>query len=312
MMATKQPDWKEVGYIGDKNWPEYSGGPVFVDQTGVYPPELEYIESPESDEPGAEWTVYRVVLDQEVPDWGDVKAVAQSTGQPAKEIRNGFIDDDPIQRALAYQAWAGYYGWENFDNYPLTLSILEVEKRYDTDLGGRSAIVSALKETIERMADESSATAWSGVGDQLESDLEDEGFDPEHIVSIGEFGDAMAVNGDILVDRGWEESLGLKPGKHPRLWNDVGTHKLEGWLEDNGYELTDKGGRIPAEEGYAYGEHVIDAVAKELKLPTEDVAEVAKTLDYWQEEIPDTSGDGSVWAKKKAKGAEERRGTRRR
>ena len=44
-METKQPKWKRVGTIGDINFVEYDGGIVFVDETGVYCPELEYVQN---------------------------------------------------------------------------------------------------------------------------------------------------------------------------------------------------------------------------------------------------------------------------
>jgi hypothetical protein len=301
---TAQPEWKEVGTIGDVNYPEYDGGPVMVDTTGVYPPELEYVEIPPDDlefsDPEARWTVYRVVLDPGVPDWGELKSVTDSAGQDPEELKAAFESDDPMQRAWAYETWAGYHGWYEFDQYPLVLTRAEVEKRYDTDLGYKSDIVSALEEEAERMADDDSATGWSDVGDQMSADVEAEGFDPDSIVNIAEFGDAIAVNGDLLVDREWETRLGLKPGKHPRIWSEIGTHRLEGWLEQNGYELARYGGRIPSSEGYAHSETVIDAVAERLGMPAEEIAEVAESLDWWQEEIPwGTSGDGSVWARRK-------------
>ena len=309
-----QPKWKEVGHIGDVNWPEYDGGPVMIDETGVYPPELEYVETPpddaETDDPKARWTVWRVVLDKGVPDWGDIEDVADSAGQDPDELRAAFESDDPMERANAYWDWAGHYGWIEFDQYPLQLTCAEINERYPhAELNCYGSIQSTIEEVTERMADESSATGWSYVGDQMQIDIEDDGFDPNTIVSIAEFGDALAVNGDVLVDQGWKEALGLKKGPHPRLWNEVGIHRLEGWLEDNGYELTKYGGRIPSEEGYASADHVIDAVAHQLDLPAEHVEKAAQQLDWWQEEIPwGTSGDGSVWAKRKA-GTEERHGS---
>ena len=72
---TNQPDWEEVGHIGDVSWVEYDGGPVFVDRTGKYDPELEYVETPPEtregfDDPEARWTIYRVPLEKGVPTWG--------------------------------------------------------------------------------------------------------------------------------------------------------------------------------------------------------------------------------------------------
>ncbi|KKL10220.1 hypothetical protein LCGC14_2558000 [marine sediment metagenome] len=135
---TQQPDWEEVGHIGDVNWPEYGGGPVFIDRTGVYAPELEYVEPPTDDlefsDPNARWTIYRVVLDPEVPAWGDIEHVAQAMGADPKELAADFASDDPIQRAGAYESWARYYGWHEFDQEPLTLTCAGMNERYDADL----------------------------------------------------------------------------------------------------------------------------------------------------------------------------------
>lgn len=292
-----------VGTVGDVNAPEYDGGWILKTQHGY---QVEYVAIPSDDDmkggeytSSARWTVYRVDLDPGVPSWGDIKAVASSSGQSVKELRAAFKSDDPAQRAYAYETWAGHYGWHELDNYPLTLTRAEVEKRYDVDLGHRSSITSALEEEVERLADDSSATAWSYGGDQLESDLEGEGYDPKSLVIEAKFGDAVAVNGDPIPGPHWAEILGIKAND---LWSEVGTDKLTDWLDKNGYDYLDtKGGRVPAEEGYASGETAIDAVAERLKLPVEQVTEVAESLDWWQEEIPrSTSGRTYVWAKKKS------------
>jgi hypothetical protein len=204
-----------------------------------------------------------------------------------KELRDAFTSTNPMERAMAYETWAGHYGWHELDNYPLSLTRAEVEKRYDADLGYKRDIESALEEETERLADISSATAWSTAGDQMEIDLEDEGYDPKSIVVFAEFGDATAVNGDLT---------------------DKTVAGIETELEADGYEYLSKfGGRLPAQEDYATADDVIQAVAHKLKMSTRDVAEVAETLDWWQEEIPHgTSGHTYVWAKKKS-GMEERR-----
>lgn len=309
--ADDGPELEQIGDVGDVNFPEYDGGPIYCrkpksgEQKDIYGDcFVEYVEIPpddlEFDDPDARWTIYRVDLDPEVPSWGDIKDVARTTDQDPDELAAAFVSNDPLERAYAYETWAGHYGWHEFDQYPLVLTRLETEERYDADLGGKSGIVSALEETVERMADDSGAQAWSTLGDALLSDIAADGYDPDSAVCIARFGDAVAVNGDVLVDRGWEQALGIKPGKHPKLWNEVGVRQLEGWLEKNGYELTDFGGRVPTTEEEVSGEHVVHAVAKQLELPEETVMEIAQTLDWWQKEIPwGTSGDTSTWAKRR-------------
>lgn len=74
MTLTNQPIWKYAGHVGDVDPLSYGGGFVYVDETGVYPPELTYFEPATDDE----WqtyrdndkqdeipiTVYRIVLDR--------------------------------------------------------------------------------------------------------------------------------------------------------------------------------------------------------------------------------------------------------
>lgn len=52
-----QPNWKLVGTVGDINPLDYSGGFIFEDTTGVYAPEVEYIDAPDDD--NGKWRVYR-------------------------------------------------------------------------------------------------------------------------------------------------------------------------------------------------------------------------------------------------------------
>jgi len=125
---------KELGHIGDVNYVEYGGGPVYEDDDGSS--SVEWIEPDEEnfDEPGATWTVYRVELDQEIPDWIDVQDIANSVGRSWMEIASDFKSPDPMRRAFAYWDVAGYHGWHELDNYPLELGRAEVGARYDNDL----------------------------------------------------------------------------------------------------------------------------------------------------------------------------------
>jgi len=314
--ADEQP--KQIGTVGDVNFPEYDGGAVYCRvpesgaQTDIYGGDcfIEYVEIPPDDldfeDPAARWTVYRVDLDPEVPDWVDLKAVAKYSDQRPEELAAAFVSNDPMERAFAYETVAGYHGWHELDQYPLELTCPEVEERYGVDLGCYRAMQSALEEEVERLADESSAQAWSTAGDQLTSDIEDDGFDPESIVVEANFGDAKAINGDLLVGPRWGEILGVKSND---LWSEVGTDKLTDWLDKHGYEYLDrKGGRVPSEEGYADGETAVDAVAARLELPQELVQKAADATDWWQQEIPHgTSGHTYVWAKKTGTETEEAR-----
>ena len=178
--------------------------------------------------------------------------------------------------------------------------LADEDEAFRDDVLGYADIKTSLEEEVDRLADVSGAAAWGALSDQALGDLEDKGFDPETAVCIGEFGDAVAVNGDVLVDARWEEALGLKREPHPQLWSDVGSAPLEEWLEKNGYEYTDLGGRVPDSEEEVSGETAIDAVTEESDDDRETVEAAAKSLDWWQENIPrGTSGSTSVWATRK-------------
>ena len=161
--------------------------------------------------------------------------------------------------------------------------IADEDDEFRNDVLGYDDIRTALEEIVDQMADESSAQTWSTIDDRTASDAEEEGFDPESLVGVAEFGDAVAVNGDIET----EKTLS----------------GVEADLEKEGYELTDVGGKVPAEEAMVSPEHAIRAVAKEMGLDEDVVEKAAEGIDWWpkkpNEEIASsTSGWAAVYGKK--------------
>jgi len=130
------PGARLVGTVGDPGL-EQDGGRVWEVSSGRF--ELEWIEAPpekmDLDDPKARWTAYTIVLDQEIPDWGDIMDVARSVGISMMEIASQFMSPDPIQRAYGYITWAEHYGFYEFDQYPREMKKWEVEKRYGVKLG---------------------------------------------------------------------------------------------------------------------------------------------------------------------------------
>ncbi len=297
-------EWQQIG--GDMD-PGASGGTIAAaDGHAVeliqIQPVREYVGDKEAAEVGFPfWTrvAYFDANDLSVES-RDVKSALDSIGMDLETLE---ADYTPEQRALVIaEALLGYgradegpSGWSKDLDLPEKVKwwgdkvagaeyISDEDEAFRNDVLGHDEIRTAIEEVVERMADESSATGWSTIGDQVRYDLESEGFDPETAVGIAEFGDAVAVNGDLETEK-------TMAG-------------VEGELEAEGYEDTDKGGRIPSDDGYASAEHVISAVAQELGRSEEEVEEAAKGLDWWQEEIPwGTSGYSSVWAKRKSGGA---------
>lgn len=154
-----QPKWKFIDNLGDANPLEHGGYFVFIDETGVYPPEAEYlVVLDESDDP--KYKAYRFSLEKctyingilsdnsfhplypawfatpeaqraERPqDTTYLKNVSDCHGIEEQELIRLFCSDDPLERADAYRSVGEYHGFENFDNYPLELRKREARKRY--------------------------------------------------------------------------------------------------------------------------------------------------------------------------------------
>jgi hypothetical protein len=302
--------WEQIG--GDMDPGAHGGTIATADGHAIelikIQPVRDYVGDKEAADVGFPfWTrVAYFDADDLDPRGSDVKGALDSIGMDLETLEEDFT---PTQRAVVIaealldygRADEGPAGWSDDIGIPTHVKwwggevagaeyLADEDEAFRDEVLGYDEIRSKIEEVVERMADESSATAWSTPGDQMLSDLEADGYDPETVVAVAEFGDAVAVNGDVT---------------------DKTLAGVEGELERDGYELTNYGGRIPSEEGYAYAGHVVSAVAEELGRDEQDVEKAAESLDWWQEEIPwGTSGDGSVWAKRRS-GAEERRRARR-
>ena len=160
---TKQPKWELVGNLGDVNVAAYGGFLVYKDATGVYPPEAEVYE-PNEDESGG--MAYRFILERprfktlteagkmhgfstkELPasdrnkmwywynEWFVEKlaSVASSCGISKFQLLRLLFSDSPMERAIAYESIVGHFGAFEFDQYPLTLTEREAQKRYEKAL----------------------------------------------------------------------------------------------------------------------------------------------------------------------------------
>ena len=139
-MTTKQPAWNLVTNLGDRDFANCGGTLVYIDKTGVYPPEAEYLEA----ETGEVW---RWILDQctykdgvlsdnsyhpEHPAWfaGKIDGLASYAGLTPDKIREAFCSANPIVRARVYELLGHYAGFDNLDSYPLRLSRQKVGLRY--------------------------------------------------------------------------------------------------------------------------------------------------------------------------------------
>jgi site-specific DNA-cytosine methylase len=121
-----------LGTVGDVDFPSHGGGEVYKSEQGYM---LEFVVTPDGDfgAPAARWRVYQVELVKGVPE-GSLKQVAKFADWRPSELKEAFEGDDIMARAEAYVDWAGYYGWEMFDEAPLVLDKRTVEERYDTEI----------------------------------------------------------------------------------------------------------------------------------------------------------------------------------
>ncbi len=106
-------------------------------------------------------------------------------------------------------------------------------------------IKKALERAVDYLAEASAAQTYSTPSDS----------DPEDVIITAEFGDWIAINGDLVFEKG-------KPG-HPGGWGDVpNDQKIP-----KDYIKTNQGGAIPVVEEEVSLDHVIDAAALALGVP---------------------------------------------
>ena len=247
----------------------------------------------------------------------NVKSALRSSGFDSGEQKSWFEEKaTPEQRALVIaealldygRGDEGPSGWsEDLPGYEVkwwgdkvaTLPdyVADEDEAFRDDVLGYSDIRENLEKMVEQMADQSSAQAWSTVGDGAAGDAEEAGYDPETLVGVAEFGDAVGVNGDF------ESEKTLKG--------------VEDDLEKEGYEMTEAGGSVPSDEATVDPKSAIRAVAREMDIEEDTVEEAAQGIDWWpkkrNEEITSsTSGWASIWGKKITGTTEERRTSTRR
>jgi len=156
-----QPKWKCVANLGDVNPIEHGGLFVFIDETGVYPPEAEKLIPPCEDGP-QEWVAYRFILENcthingvlsdnqfhpDHPAWfaGSeqqreerpqdstyLQNICNCMDVEAKELIGWFCSDDPCERARAWECVGDYHGYENLDSEPRKLNRKEVFGRFNS------------------------------------------------------------------------------------------------------------------------------------------------------------------------------------
>ena len=153
-----QPAWECIAQLGDKNPIDHGGYWILRDTTGVYPEEGELLIVPEED--GGKYTIYRFILErctftdgvlsdnkfhpEHAAWWAKteeerkarpqdstyLKNIADFIGMDVEELADHFCSEDALKRAAAYRAVGDYHGFNNLDDYPLTMKRREVKARY--------------------------------------------------------------------------------------------------------------------------------------------------------------------------------------
>lgn len=153
-----QPDWECIAQLGDADPIDHGGYWILRDKTGVYPEEAELLVVPDNED--GEYTIYRFTLEPCTyvngvlsdnkfhPDhaawWAGtekerkfrpqdttyLKNIADFIGMDVDELAGHFCSEDALQRATGYRAVGDYHGFDNLDNYPLTMKRREVKARY--------------------------------------------------------------------------------------------------------------------------------------------------------------------------------------
>lgn len=147
--TVKVKSGRKLGSVGDVNPIDYGGGYIFSSpESGG--PHLEYFEGLDSDERAQRLSyddeaeekidklkveLFRVDLGKDAKDflsdhdWVDWDEIADSVGSDGSAYEPGKLRTAQA-RALAVQDAAGYHGWNNFDSYPLGLTVGELKKRW--------------------------------------------------------------------------------------------------------------------------------------------------------------------------------------
>lgn len=187
--------------------------------------------------------------------------------------------------------------WQDGRTETIEDRLSEEDAEFRDEILGWGEIKEKLEEASDQMIDESAAQGVSQLDDQTMIDLEQKGFEDQTAFNIADIGDAIAVNGEALLHPEFAREIGIHVDQSIP-WSEVGSGELEAWLDKKGYEITGLGGRVPEVAGYAYADHVVQRVARETERTEETVAQVAETLDWWQDEIQGyADGYAELWAK---------------
>jgi hypothetical protein len=136
---TQQPVWKFVANLGDVNLLDYGGLFVYVDTTGVYPPEAVKLIASEDDFSATveyRFVLENLTLETITSEWfySSLPEIASYIGSTTDALIASLLSSDPSIRARAWEAIGSYHGFLNLDQYPTEYvgeaGRLELEARF--------------------------------------------------------------------------------------------------------------------------------------------------------------------------------------
>jgi len=138
---TQQPKWKLAGHVGDVDPIAHGGGFVYIDETGVYGPEMTWFETLDD----GTWerlqgetpvTEYRIMLDSGTEEWWyeDLYKVVEYCGGQLKDYREYAVSSDPMVLANLYADLISYHSAYEFDQYPSTYTEDQEYERYKEEM----------------------------------------------------------------------------------------------------------------------------------------------------------------------------------
>jgi len=195
---------------------------------------------------------------------------------------DGHLDIDEAEDvAVRYMRKRGLISKDQESSYVFRLEEVDTPAFLDDDTFAE--VNEAISDYLDSHANENAAEAACHLGDAAAEDIQEAGFDPESTVVIAEFGDGIAVDGDLLVGPHWVKvlDLGIAP---QNTWSNATKNGVEAaapavdmlrdWLEQHGYELTDFGGDQMPEEAEIEASSVIEFVPESTKFTEEQVEQV--------------------------------------
>lgn len=185
--------------------------------------------------------LFRMVEAGQRPHWDRYPAGTKYYRQKVREAAEQGLVEDPVD------------------------ALNEILAESDLDYG---EVSSALESAVDDLANQRAAEAWSTPGNQM---LDDLGAEEDEVWIEAEFGDWIAVNGDLV--------LPGRPGKK----------------KPGGYVLTDRGGRVPTTEEEVQVGFAVEKVARDLKISEDVVQAVADQEGMGEYVYTSVSGDVDVW-----------------